>query len=459
MTLSKLKYTVLFLFCLTGNIVFASKPPWALVKKTVTTYNETLKSTFVSNQALFEERWDTLPQVKFWQQVIRLNADSAIVNVASCRKPLQTIPMNDWSCRNETSKCDYKKFVCLANFLPETTNLYVTAGKREFYEYKRVIPTISPSVKVFMDNDVDPWYAQTILLIENPGKNHNKSCVGANGPFQLMRSVAVKLGLRVNKKIDERTVLPRAAWGASQLLKTICIPKVKALLDVRNIAYSENDLWFRLLVLHAYHAGAGNVACVINELNPEKGGIDLFQKIWATECGGFKNESQNYSQIALANLVQFEKFINQNKDSIWLVEGDRGMAEYKKAKKNSVNNVQMLNSCINAYSNDLLEGTIEADYFISRMTLIQKELSTIGATFDQKNNFPVSLEQFAAIGGNLLRKRKIDDAIKIFKLNIEHYPLCVSAYDSLSRAYELQGKKQLATQYSLKGASVKNTAN
>ncbi len=448
--------SVLF-FC--SVIVKAGSPSYSLVLKTVAHANDTVKMSFVSNAQLFAEHWDTLPQVKFWQEVIKLSADTAIVNVAATRKPLQKVAMSDWSCRNETDKNEYKKFTCLASFLPETTNLYVTAGKKEFYEYKRVIPFIGPSVKTFLNNDVDPWYAQTILLIENPGKNHNKSYVGANGPFQLMKSVAVRFGLRVNKKVDERTDLNKAALAASKLLKTICIPKVKELLDVRNIQYNETDLWFRLLVLHAYHAGAGNVACVINELNPQQGGVDLFKKIWITECRGFKNESQNYSQIALANLVQFEKFISQHSDSVWLVEGDRNLAAYKKAKKSGTPNIQMLTACINAYSNDLIDGTIETDYFISRMSVIQRELASQGASYQQKNNFPVSLEQFLAIGGNLLRKRKLDDAIKILKLNIEHYPNCAGAYDSLSRAYSLKGKKQLAEQYSLKGQAVKNTPN
>ena len=194
---------------LISTAAFAVTPSYSLVTKTLTTSTDTVKMSFVSNAALFNEFWDTLPQVKFWQDVIRLSADTAIVNVASCRKPLQRIPICEWSCRNELNKDEFKKFVCLSNLLPDNTNLYVTAGKKEFYEYKRVIPTIGPSIKAFLNNDVDPWYAQTILLIENPGKNSNKSYVGANGPFQLMKSVAVHMGLRVNKKVDERTDLNR----------------------------------------------------------------------------------------------------------------------------------------------------------------------------------------------------------------------------------------------------------
>src|SRR6185295_15379273 len=137
----------------------------------------------------------------------------------------------------------------------------------------------------------DPFYAQAILLIESPGKNKAKSYVGANGPFQLMKSVARKYGMKITKTRDDRTDIEKAARVAAKLLNTSCVAYVKSYLDVRNIKYSETDLWFRLLVLHAYHAGAGNVHCVINAINPTKGGVELFQQIWQTTCRGFKNES------------------------------------------------------------------------------------------------------------------------------------------------------------------------
>ena len=450
------KIIILGVTAISGR-AFANSPVNTLISKTVCGVKDTGMMSFVSNRQLFEEQWDTLPQVKFWQQVVKLNADTAIINIAASRTPVQKIAFSDWSCRADCDKSEFKKFVCLANNLDTATNLYVTSGKREFYEYKRVIPTISQSVIIFQENHVDPWYAQSILLIENPGKNANKSSVGANGPFQLMREVAKRYGLKVNGKIDERTNLTKAAFTASQLIKNSCIPKVKSCLDKVGLTYNETDLWFRLLVLHAYHAGPGNVACVINQLNPSKGGIDLFTKIWQTECGGFKNESQNYSQIALANLVVFEKFINQNKDSVWLVEGERQFAEYKKTKKTSAPKIDLLKNSMESYSDDLIDGTIPADFFISRMEKIQSELAAYkkSGKLNEKTETSLSMNRFLAMGGNLMRKRQLDDAIKILKLNIEHYPNCVTAYDSLSRIYKLQGKTQLALMYNQKGAAIK----
>jgi len=55
-----------------------------------------------------------------------------------------------------------------------------------------------------------------------------------------------------------------------------------------------------MLVLHTYHAGAGNVMAALNKLQPTEGGMQLLQQLWQTEAGGFRNASQNYSQIALA---------------------------------------------------------------------------------------------------------------------------------------------------------------
>ena len=68
------------------------------------------------------------------------------------------------------------------------------------------------------------------------------------------------------------------------------------------------------------------------------------------------------------------------------------------------------------------------------------------------------MTQYLALGKQLIRKRQLDDAIKILKLNIQHYPNCVTAYDSLSRIYKIQGNKQMALFYNQKGASIKNPA-
>src|SRR5690606_7008877 len=186
------------------------------------------------------------------------------------------------------------------------------------------------------------------------------------------------------------------------------------------------------------------------------GGIDLFTKIWNTECGGFKNESQNYSQIALANIVIFENFLNADKDSMWLVQGEKQCAAYKKIRKGTRQDIHLLKQCMESYSDDLMDGTIPADFFITRMEKIQKELASIRIKKQPEEDAGVSMNKFLAMGNNLIRKRQLDDAIKILKLNIAHYPNCVTAYDSLSRIYKQKGNKQLSLLYTQKGAAIKN---
>jgi tetratricopeptide (TPR) repeat protein len=432
-----------------------------LINKPTVFYNQVANLNFVDNKSLFTEGWDALPQPKFWQDVICLSPDSCILNVAGTRQALDVVTNEEWKCQEDSEKECYRNYLKRTYNISDEANIYVTTGKKEFYEYKKVIPLISIASDVFIQNNVDPWYAQTILLIESPGNTARKSSVGANGPFQLMKNVAKKYGLHVNKNVDERTDLRKSAGAAAKLLGTSFIPKVKEKLDSKNIPYNETDLWFRLLVMHAYHAGPGNVNCVLDELNPTAGGIPLFKQIWQTECRGFKNESQNYSQIALASIILFDKMINRDKDTVFMVEGDRMLAKYKKVglSINDANNY--LNSCLHAYQSDLVEGTIPFDYFFKKVGSVQKEFAYLEYKNSNKEvkkmptHVPMSVDQFITLGDQLLKKKKVDEAIRVFKLNVEQHPNSSLAYDSLGRAYQISGKKDLAIKYANKSASLK----
>lgn len=451
-------YLCVITFLLDQKAVAQNDYRQLLNAKTVLTQTDTLQMRFVKNEQLYTQRWDTLPQPLFWKQVINLTPDTCLINIAGIRKPLHTIPACDWHCQTEPEKKQFKEFTCQVYDLPLETNLYVTAGKKDFYEFKKVLNCIDKSVEIFIDNGTDPWYAQSILLIESPGRHKVKSYVGANGPFQLMRDVAVRYGLRVNRKVDERTNLNRAAMAAAKLLKNSFIPKVKELLESKSIVYNETDLWFRLLVLHAYHAGPGNLACVINQLNPTEGGVDLFKQIWKTECGGFKNESQNYSQIALANILLFDEYVNRFKDTVFTIEGDRLFAEYKRNKliSTDVKKLNDITAITKSYGTDMIDGTITSEYFLKRLNQINKETMAIK---DSNNHSPFEASQFNEISSHLIRKGKLDDAEKILKLNIEKFPGFFASYDSLSRVFKLQGKKVLAEQYQQKSRALRTSVN
>jgi hypothetical protein len=428
-----------------------------LVKKTVISWKDTTKMTFVSDPTLYSDGWDTLQQTVFWRDVIRLTSDTAVINIAYCRKPVNKINSFAWMSQTESEKLCFKDSVCKVHGLDSLTNLYITAGKGEFYEVKKTLSDINKAVNVFSKNNCDPWYAQAILLIESPGKMKNKSYVGANGPFQLMRTVAIHYGLKVNKKVDERTNIEKAAKGASALINSACVPYIKKFLDEKNVAYHETDLWFRLLVLHAYHAGAGNVKCVLDMINPDSGGVQLFQKIWQTTCRGFKNESQNYSQIALASVLNFDQLINQNGDTVYLVQGDRLMKQYKRSKMKSYDAYILLNQCMAAYEADFVDDMIPFEYFMKRISVIRKEFAHHAKLISKSETeivlkkYPSSEEHLTLLANALSKRQRYEDAIRLLKLNLDIYPESASSYDSIAKLYRLTGDKKNAELYSNRG--------
>ena len=207
--------------------------------------------------------------------------------------------LHDWNLQSDNEKTFFRDSVRTANGLLSTDKIYVTSGKNDFYRFDDVYPSLAKGIDAFEQNCVDPWYAQAILLIESPGQL-KKSRVGAYGPFQLMPAVARAQGLRVNRSIDERKDFDRSAYGASQLIKKICIPEAKKILNAKKISYNETDTWFRLFVLHVYHAGSMNVSAVINKINPTEGGQQLIQAMWQNKAAQFGNNSQKLFSISFS---------------------------------------------------------------------------------------------------------------------------------------------------------------
>ncbi len=269
----------------------------------------------VFDSLLYQQRWDTLAQPLFWRLVMRMNNDSCIVNLGETRTIVDIKPTRWWTQLGDSLQEAYKDSVRSRYQLASHSPIYVTAGKRHYYAFDKVLPSIGRGIEAFEAAGVDPWYAQAILLIESPGQLQY-SPVGAYGSFQLMKEVALEQGLVVNDSIDEREDFAKAAQGAASLLSSRCIPQIKRLMRKHGLAFRESDLWFRLLVLHAYHAGAGNVAGVLEQIQPVAGGMGLMQQVWTTEYGGFKNASQNYSQVALASLLELDQLLTNLPDSL-----------------------------------------------------------------------------------------------------------------------------------------------
>ncbi|MES2617493.1 MAG: transglycosylase SLT domain-containing protein [Bacteroidota bacterium] len=248
---------------------------------------------------------DTMAHVIFWRKIMNLHQDSCLINVHSCRRVLATYPARDWNTFDPYKRLAMADSFRRMNGIYDSSRVVGTMGKSFFYLFEKIAPKVPQGISAFENNGVDGWYAKAILLIESPNQLQ-KSTAGAYGPFQLMKGVARNYGLRVNKKVDERANFNRSAYAASQLIKTVCIPYTKMMLDERGITYNEKDLWFRLLVMHVYNAGAGNVKGALTTITEPKPGFELIQQLWNTSAGRFQTSSQNYSQLILAAFLEYD---------------------------------------------------------------------------------------------------------------------------------------------------------
>lgn len=267
--------------------------------------NESMDYVFCSQ--LYKYGCDTLPNVKFWRTIMNLHKDTGLFNLPDGRVVLSKTHLKDWERFELQQKNCYKDSLRNWYCLPDSTRILLTNGKSFFYDFDKASLNFHRGINDFIANGVDPWYAQAILLIESPNKLQ-KSNAGAYGSFQLMKDVARMYGLKVNKNIDERADFDCSAYAASSLIKNICIPKAKQMLDSLGITnYEETDLWFRLLVMHNYHAGAGNVKRALFSFRPTEGSMNLIYTLWRTETKQFKSASQNYSQLVLAAMLEMNE--------------------------------------------------------------------------------------------------------------------------------------------------------
>lgn len=270
---------------------------------------------FIEDPSLHGYDWDELTQLKFWREIINLPKDTSLVSLASNRKILGKIPSNTWYRLNERQRSVFRNELRKQFQLEHGEDIYVTHGRNHFYRIDKVLPSIDRAIEHFAREGVNPWYGQAILLIESPGRLQ-ASHVGAYGPFQLMASVARQYGLTVSDGRDDREHFGKSAAAAAKLIKDMCIPYTRKMLREQEIPFNENDLFFRCLVLHCYHAGPGNVMAALKKINNNYTGMDLIIRLWNTESAGFKNASQNYSQVALAALLELEDMIHLRYDMI-----------------------------------------------------------------------------------------------------------------------------------------------
>lgn len=433
-------------FLLASAMVQAQLRPRQYTERTLVTYNDTLTGKFLYVPDLYEQQWDTLAQPNFWKTVMELSGDSAVLNIAASRTILDVVAASWWSPKSDSWKDAYKDSVRKAYGLESDARIYYTSGKSFFYRIDKTLGNIHRALPVFDSMGVDPWYAQTILLIESPNSHNTSSSAGARGPFQLMKSVATKRGLIVNSRMDEREDLVKAGGAAAKLIRDVCIPETKRMLDARGITYQEDDLWFRLLVMHSYHAGAGNVKAALDVIKPTEGGIPLITQLWKTEAKGFRNASQNYSQVALASLLRLDHYLN-SADTFLLLEGDRMFQAYKADPKASTDPLATMDACIELYEADLLENRTPFPAFLERVRTVEAEKTAIIEAQGNELKFkryPKSQKHLNKIGYKLLRAKRFKDAIAAFQLNVDNHPKSWNAWDSLGEGYMKKGEKSKA---------------
>lgn len=304
------------IFCVFFAPIYAQYPTDNWDNEMVEVKSPGKSGILMSPQPIYDEKWHSLQQPLFWKRIMRLSPDSTLLNVGSTRQVLGTISTASWNRKSEAQKNRFKDSVRVANGLPASESIKCTTGKSDFYRFDDVFASLTDGILAFEEQKVDPWYAQAILLIESPGRLA-KSSVGAYGAFQLMPGVARTYGLKVNGSVDERKDFNRSAFAAASLINKVCIPTARKILRDKNIEFNERDLWFRLFVMHVYHAGAGNVTKLINKMNPKEGGQELILKMWKTEAGAFGNSSQNYSQLVLASQLILSEMTGDDSEKLF----------------------------------------------------------------------------------------------------------------------------------------------
>jgi hypothetical protein len=136
---------------------------------------------YVFDNSLYHLKIDTLPQIRFWREIMNLHQDSAIISFASNRQRIEKVCINEWNCKSELQKKLYRDSVRASRGLDTSSRILFTTGKKFFYDFDKTSRNFHQGINCFIENNVDPWYAQAILLIESPNKL--QKCGGHPQPF------------------------------------------------------------------------------------------------------------------------------------------------------------------------------------------------------------------------------------------------------------------------------------
>ncbi len=279
-------------------------------------------STFVINQDTFHflsiekdsasHELIYSPNVAFWKRDIMLSSDSFLVVNQRDRVIFDIVHKNSvHKIEKGQNLTNLGRIYGYKYDVPQDIKIKFVRGRRDFFNYSVIGPKLKEANRVFNLVGADPIIAQLLLLIESPNNHKGVSHSGAAGHFQIMPSVARKYGLRIGQRVDERHNFTKSSYAAARLVKEYCIPQAKRICTQNNIEIEQDALWFKLLVLHIYNAGAGTVAKAVRHLPEISRGNELIKTLWRTNVGAFQNSSQNYSQVCLASYLGYKDYIRQ----------------------------------------------------------------------------------------------------------------------------------------------------
>ncbi len=246
----------------------------------------------------------------FWRQVLDLSKDSSVIVHVQTRQTFGVLPAKFIDSLEHIGKLDsFAKAFRMALGFDSLAPIKFVRGKSQFFQYHKIGPLMNEAFAVFRQQGLDPRIAEMLLLIESPNNPGGVSSSGAVGHFQLMPFVAKKYGLSVSPGHDERLDFSRSAYAAARLIKEYAEPNADAICVAAGLEVDRQALWYQMLILHIYNAGAASVKEAAAVIGSASDPYEWIQQFWKTKAGRFGNQSQNYSQVALASYCKYRDFL------------------------------------------------------------------------------------------------------------------------------------------------------